>query len=150
MSMKILFLAILLTSSQTHAQESLTKEEEGQLAVSQCYSECSARYLQLIRHTSLLGETAWGEDHCETGPIILDSLNACKAGCADVESAFGTTTSTARERFLSIYNDLVDHYSPSGLWNENGTHPEPGTTEFETACVQHLSDNAEYYRYRQY
>ena len=146
--MKILPVLALLLSPQALSQDALTKIEEGQLAISQCYFECSQRHLEYAS-TIMMGEESTGHrGYCWAEHGILQSLDICKAGCTEMESAFGTTTSDARDRFLSIYNDLVGYLEPHGLWNTTGDQPRQGTEEFKDACRSLFEDNAEYYQYR--
>ena len=146
--LRILPLLVFLTAPQALAQDALTKIEEGQLAISQCYSECSQRHLEYVS-VIVMGEESTGHrGYCWAEQGILQSLDTCKAGCTEMESAFGTTTSNARDRFLSIYNDLVGYLEPHGLWKTTGDQLRHGTDAFKDACRSLFEDNAEYYQYR--
>ena len=146
--LKILPVLALMFGPQALAQDALTKIEEGQLAISQCYSECSQRHLEYVS-VIVMGEESIGDrGNCWAEHGILQSLDTCKAGCTEMESAFGTTTSNARDRFLSIYNDLVGYLEPYGLWKTTGDQLRHGTDAFRDACRSLFEDNAEYYGYR--
>ena len=146
--LKILPVLALMFGPQALAQDALTKIEEGQMAISQCYSEYSQRHLEYVS-VIVMGEESIGDrGYCWAEHGILQSLDTCKAGCTEMESAFGTTTSNARDRFLSVYNGPVGYLEPCGLWKTTGDQLRHGTDAFKDACRSLFEDNAEYYQYR--
>ena len=60
--LKILPVLALMFGPQALAQDALTKIEEGQMAISQCYSEYSQRHLEYVS-VIVMGEESIGDVH---------------------------------------------------------------------------------------
>ena len=82
--------------------------------------------------------------------IVVDQLTACvvvqdnaiagdmcKAGCADIEAAYGVRTSHIRARFGRVLNQYVRDVKTAGLWTAWNRYPEPGTDAFTRACSKY-------------
>ena len=147
-------LATLIFASLTQgvmAQDSLTKIEEGQLAVSQCYSRCTGQHMDTLLGSQASGEGANSDfDNCLLEQSLHHSLDVCMTGCKDFESVFGTTTSNARTHVTAILDDLSRYLEPSGLWAPGSGLLPYGSPEFDQACLTFLRDNSEYYWFWEY
>ena len=61
----------------------------------------------------------------------------CRAGCLDIEAAYGWRSSHIRTRFSYLYNSFVRDVRTAGLWNQWNNFPEPGTDRFARACARY-------------
>lgn len=160
-----LFASCLALASVAAGAQNLNKAEEGRTAVAQCYARCVDRsertrlaaYARFDRLTDLLISDEYhalqeesqdtvidGEKTyiCLLGQDLVRSLDACQAGCADLEEAYGVRSSHARNRF----RDLLDRESAVlrevGLWSDYRSSPAGGSAEFDRACRAYWNDGA--------
>ena len=68
--------------------------------------------------------------HAQEGLKVMD---ACNAGCADLEVAYGTTSSLAKNRFRRVLSSETQGLKRLGLWNRNYTDVPEGD-ELTQAC----------------
>lgn len=142
----------------------LTKAEEGRVAISQCYAGCmetaareAARYgaavERLIELRFRIGgfrtlsianrnrlETSQENAVCLTLQNAIRLIDACRAGCVDLEAVYGVSSSHARNRFRhELNNDKLDKLQRAarGLWIDYQNSPDsddPNSEEFDAAC----------------
>ena len=117
----------------------LTKAEGGKVTLGQCYSACADLYNETAIFLVLnLDEAGTEGQQCYVAQSVLRTLDACAAGCSDVERIFGTIDSQARASF----NHLVDHLrgpiETSGLWKTHDDYAPLGTAQFTISCTSFI------------
>ena len=154
--------AAALTAATAGAQN-LDKTEEGRLAVGQCYATCmdkafkstattqekSTRLTELMISDDFFQLTDQSQDDfialyrldvCLLAQNHVRGVDACYAGCVDVERAYGVSGTNARSRFFQLLRDDRQALQDVGLWQDYRTFPVFGSGEFEDAC-ERLYDN---------
>ena len=149
------FLAVL--SSVTADAQNLAKDEEGLVAVATCYASCvdkafrsasktqekSTRLTELMISDEffLLTDDSQDEfirlyrlDVCLLAQNHVRGVDACYAGCVDVERAYGVRSSNARNRFYRLLREDRTALQDAGLWYDYRTFPVFGSAEFADAC----------------
>jgi len=159
--------AAALWTSPVWAQ-TLTKEEEGRVAVGRCYQIClagassgrmfnqaSAPSGRLFNQASALTGAPVGDDEdpvafilfdqgafCEAAIAQVRDMDGCYAGCLDIESVYDVRTSSARNRFLHVFHAERDALRDAGLWTDYRTAPPTGD-DFDAACSAYLDSDPE-------
>ena len=145
-----------LTTVTTDAQN-LRKAEEGRAVVGQCYAKCmdkafqstamtqekSTRLTELMISDDFFQLTDESQDDfialyrldvCLLAQNHIRGVDACYAGCVDVDQAYGLPGSNARSRFYQLLRDDQQPLEDAGLWQDYRTFPVCGSYEFEDAC----------------
>lgn len=145
--------------------ENLNKAEEGRAAVASCYASCVDRsertrlavYARFDRLTDLLISDEYhalteasqnlavdGEKTyiCLLGQDYVRSLDACQAGCVDLEDAYGVRSSHARNRFRDLLARESAVLREVGLWSSYRNSPAGGSDAFAQACSAYWDDGA--------
>ena len=148
----------------TAAAQNLDKTEEGRVVVGQCYATCmekafqststtqqkSTRLTELMITDDFFQLTDASQDEfirlyrldvCLLAQNHVRGVDACYAGCVDVERAYGVGGTNARSRFYRLLSDDRQALQDVGLWRDYRTFPVFGSPEFEDAC-ERLYDNA--------
>ena len=137
--------ALVAWGIQSASAQELTKDEQGLVAISQCYSTCMDRAMPIVwaleededryrTNPETISRQQYTESSCENLQYAIHSMDTCQAGCRDLETVYGTIKSYARSRYFFIFNDLRTKLAASGLWTNYRDFPELGTTAFEIAC----------------
>ena len=79
-------------------------------------------------------------DVCLLAQNHVRGVDACYAGCVDVERAYGVGGTNARSRFFQLLRDDRQALRDVALWQDYRTFPVFGSDEFEYAC-ERLYDN---------
>ena len=154
--MRAIVFALCLVLTATASAQTLTKEEEGRVAIGQCYRACMTDNLADDRlavvhlmdqlwenyRESTLSQEEWSLFVNEFETITCTLLQSrfleaytCLWGCRDVEVAYGVKISSARNVFYRAYNRAKSDLQSSGLWvTDDRDYPEVGTPEFTAAC----------------
>lgn len=134
------------------------------MAVGQCYAACmekafqsasttqekSTRLTELMISDDFFQLTDDSQDEfirlyrldvCLLAQNHVRGVDACYAGCVDVERAYGVGGTNARSRFYRLLSDDRRALQDVGLWQDYRTFPVFGSAEFEEAC-ERLYDNA--------
>ena len=82
----------------------------------------------------------YGEYICSAAQTNARILDGCRAGCQDIERAYGVRRSEARKRFLHLFDATLQPLIDSGLWVDYASSPTPDTPAFDTACGLYLHD----------
>lgn len=150
--------------AMTAGAQNLDKQEEGRVAVGQCYAACMDKALQSalatqensMRLTELLISDDFFQltddsrdefirlyrlDVCLLVQNHIRGLDACHAGCVDVERAYGVGGTNARSRFYGLLRAERQALQDVGLWQDYRTFPVFGSGGFEDAC-ERLYENA--------
>ena len=140
---------VLVTVAATSAEaQPLARAEVGRVAVAQCYARCNEPYHnQLIQIGRLsLDSTKWPGDWDDANVIYtvcqIQQQRArlgdmCRAGCLDIEAAYGVRKGHIRARFHREFNEFLRNIRASGLWTQWNQYPRSGTPEFTQACARH-------------
>ena len=154
-----------LALAATAGAENLNKAEEGRTAVASCYASCVDRsertrlavYARFDRLTDLLISDEYhalteasqnlavdGEKTyiCLLGQDYVRSLDACQAGCVDLEDAYGVRSSHARNRFRDLLARESAVLREVGLWSGYRNSPAGGSDAFAQACGAYWNDGA--------
>ena len=147
---------LLLLSAPAWGAE-LTKSQEGRREVGKCYSACMGANYEGSLGAFVGFESLYWDNWRDSGDWTKDQWNSflssyrrtyctmaqyelivdytCWQGCIDVERAYGTATSSARNAFRHEILQSISRLKNVGLWkNTNRDAPEPGTAEFNAAC----------------
>lgn len=148
----------------TTEAQNLGKAEEGRAVVGQCYAKCMDKAFQSAAATqeksTKLTELMISDDFfqltddsqddfialyrldvCLLAQNHVRGVDACYAGCVDVEQAYGVRGTNARSRFYRLLRDDRLALQDAGLWQDYRTFPVFGSYEFEDACDR-LYENA--------
>ena len=158
--MKALFsMALLLVVAgmfnPVRAQE-LTKNEEGNVALGQCYSGCMDIYqghyeaynakLRWIEDWFAAAVQALSQDYiegyldhddyleCDDLRMEIRTMEACNVQCINVNEAYPNSSSSVKARFLTVYNAWKGDAVSAGLWTSYADSPAFGSDAFDTAC----------------
>ena len=137
--------------------QNLSKSEEGRAALGQCYSACMDgaerssiaahdRYVDLTRllisdefflltdelQASYLNLTTLAT--CDALQDHVIEMDACVAGCLDLEEVYGVRSSHAKGRLYHGWRGLRSSMQAAGLWNSWNDYPAYGTDDFQAAC----------------
>ena len=133
-------LGVLLTASIS--AEELTRQKQGRVAVSQCYAACIDGWYETWIETS--DSTEWAIDIivsddfaylsisdqiefvqasrlqiCLNLNVAVRRIDACRAGCIDVQQSYGEVpTSYIKNRFSRTYTTVRDNVRRLGLWDD--------------------------------
>ena len=138
--------ALLVSSGQTVAQQ-LTKAQAGRIAVAQCYTNCTALpYSQSREAARLALDVNAGEWSLENSAFVACQISQndaiagdmCRAGCVDIEAAYGYRSSHIRTRFHRWLNEFLRDVRTARLWTAWNRYPQPGTDAFIQACARYL------------
>ena len=136
--------ALFAPAIQADAQQ-LTRAQAGQVAVAQCYAHCTevayGDQIAALRFTLDALEGEWDALNVLLEGCVVVQNNAiagdmCKAGCFDIEHAYGVRTGRIRSRFGRALNEYVRDVRTAGLWTAWNRYPEPGTDAFVQACAR--------------
>ena len=156
---------LLAFAANTASAQTLTRGQEGRVAIALCYSACMASgerlalasLAKLERLTDLLlspqfqaltqaGQAAVVEVEQEGVCLLaqegMRNADTCQVGCVDLETAYDVQTSHARNRFREAFQDEMTSLRNAGLWTNYRTSPEPGTAAFSRACSTYLSSDS--------
>ena len=134
------------------------------MAVGQCYAACmdkafesasttqqkSTRLTELMISDDFFQLTDDSQDEfirlyrldvCLLAQNHVRGVDACNAGCIDIERAYGVGGTNARSRFYRLLRDDRQAVQDAGLWRDYRTFPVFGSGEFEDAC-ERLYENA--------
>lgn len=149
----------------TAGAQNLDKTEEGRVAVGQCYATCmdkafrsasttqekSTRLTELMISDDFFQLTDDSQDEfirlyrldvCLLAQNHVRGVDACYAGCVDVERAYGVGGTNARSRFFELLHDDRQALQDVGLWQDYRTFPVFGSAEFEDACERLYENGA--------
>ena len=149
----------------TASAQNLDKAEEGRVAVGQCYATCmekafrsasntqekSTRLTELMISDDFFQLTDDSQDEfirlyrldvCLLAQNHVRGVDACYAGCVDVERAYGVGGTNARSRFYRLLSDDRHALQDVGLWQDYRTFPVFGSGEFEDACERLYENGA--------
>ncbi|MCE2459822.1 MAG: hypothetical protein J4F38_03475 [Pseudomonadales bacterium] len=141
----------------TTEAQNLGKAEEGRAVVGQCYAKCMDKAFRSVAATQerstrltelmisddffLLTDDSQDDfialyrlDVCLLAQNHVRGIDACYAGCVDVERAYGVGGTNARSRFYRLLRDDRLALQDAGLWQDYRTFPVFGSYEFEDAC----------------
>ena len=158
-------LACSLLAAAPAAAQNLTRAQEGRTAVAGCHAACMDRaqttslalYARADRLTDLLISDEYhalteasqnlavdGEKTyiCLLGQDYVRSLDACQAGCVDLEDAYGVRSSHARNRFRDLLARESAVLREVGLWSGYRNSPAGGSDAFAQACSAYWDDGA--------
>lgn len=161
----VLVAGCLALAAATVGAQNLNKAEEGRAAVAHCYASCVDRsermrlaaYARFDRLTDLLISDEYHAltensqdlvfeaertDICLLGQDYVRSMDACQAGCMDLEEVYGVRPSQARNRFRDLLERESAVLREAGLWRDYRTSPAGGSAAFEQACNDYLRDGA--------
>ncbi len=154
--------AVLFSAGTTSAQ-TINKTEEGNIALSQCYSRCMDIGLQFYnrdrqdfywlaeQEVAVFGIGGTSDD-VDTLIQILEplwcldfqnemyTLERCQVGCRDLELIYPDSSTFVRSRFMRAYTEWRDQLIEVGLWTSYADSPEYGSPEFDRACDRYWSD----------
>lgn len=145
--------------------QNLDKTEEGRVAIGQCYAACmekafrsasttqekSTRLTELMISDDFFQLTDDSQDEfirlyrldvCLLAQNHVRGVDACYAGCVDVERAYGVGGTNARSRFFQLLRDDRQALQDVGLWQDYRTFPVFGSAEFEDACERLYENGA--------
>ena len=158
-------LGVLLTAS-TSAEE-LTRQEQGRVAVSQCYAACTdGWYESWVEATDKVESVvdiivsdgfsylsysdqveiviAARNLICLEINVFVRRIDACRAGCIDVQQSYGEVPrSYIRNRFSRMYTKARDNAQRLGLWNDWNRD-----VNVEAACERAYEQLSSEYEYR--
>ena len=157
--------AVLGLAAMTVGAENLSKAEEGRVAVGQCYARCMDKAFQSIaatqKNSTRLNELMISDDFfqltddsqdefirlyrldvCLLAQNHVRGIDACDAGCVDIETAYDVGGTNARSRFYRLLRDDRLALQDAGLWTDYRTFPVFGSYEFEDACESLYEDGA--------
>ncbi len=151
-----LLAGLLLCATTPVLAQHLTKAEEGRMAIGQCYSTCADRsfrstgsVLHQLNEAASLILNSPPEVTIETLEALFESekqlicgllqehirsMDACHAGCVDMETAYGARTSQARNRYRYIFDAETKLLQSYGLWINYST--PVGLAASQRACDQ--------------
>ena len=144
--------AILLASTLTvvctsvEAQQ-LTRSQAGRVAVAQCYARCTEMvYAQVPARARFVLDGLDGEWNlaefllaaCVVVQSDVQALDMCRAGCLDIEAAYGWRSSHIRSRFSAAYNAAVRDARAAGLWNQWNDFPDVDSERFARGCARYF------------
>ena len=135
------------------------------MVVGQCYAKCmdkafrstattqqkSTRLTELLISDDFFQLTDDSQDDfialyrldvCLLAQNHVRGIDACYAGCVDVERAYGVGGTNARSRFYRLLRDDRLALQDAGLWTDYRTFPVFGSYEFEDACDRLYEDGA--------
>ena len=156
--------AVAMFAAATTGAQNLSKAGEGQVAVGQCYAACmnkafqsatatqekSTRLTELMISDDFFQLTDQSQDDfialyrldvCLLAQNHVRGVDACHAGCIDMELAYGVSGSNARSRFYGLLRADRKALQDAGLWQDYRTFPVFGSYDFEDACDR-LYENA--------
>ena len=149
------------------AAEELSHQEQGRIAVSQCYAACTDGWYESwveatdkaewavnvvasdgFRYLSRGDQVAFVKAArnllCLETNVLVRRLDACRAGCIDIEVAYGEVpTSYIRNRFSRMYTKARDNARRLGLWDEYYRD-----VNVEAACERAYEQLSSEYEYR--
>ena len=155
--------AVLAAISPTgHAQQPFNFPE-GPVAVAQCYSTCMDRSqrtaLALYDRVDRLSDLLISDEYfaltnasrddvvaleetaiCALAQDHARGMDACHAGCLDLEQVYNFRASRARARFQAVLNAELAPLRDAGLWGGFGNSPTAGT-RFDAACERYWNTN---------
>lgn len=157
--------AIAVFSGVTAGAQNLSKTGEGQVVVGQCYAACmdkafksaattqekSTRLTELMISDDFFQLTDQSQDDfialyrldvCLLAQNHIRGVDACYAGCVDVEQAYGLPGSNARSRFYQLLREERQPFQDAGLWQDYRTFPVFGSYAFEDACERLYENGA--------
>lgn len=136
-----LFAAALMAGS-VHAQ-GLTRSEAGRVAVAQCYAQCLSGEgaAELFRIYLDAFDGRWTQAtvqyvNCLSLQTAAIGVDACRAGCLDIETAYKVKSSHIRTRYLRLMNETLRVARTSGLWSAWNRYPDPNSDAFVRACAR--------------
>ena len=146
-SNSVLLAGALLAGSLTVEAQGLTRAQAGRVAVAQCYARCTElayNQIQLEARLVLDGEDGeWSSTNyalvrCRLAQIDAIAADACRAGCVDIETAYGVRSSHVRTRYHWLLNRFLRDMRTSGLWSQWNRFPEENTPQFGRACARYV------------
>ena len=144
-----------------HAQN-LTKTEEGNIVLSQCYQDCGApvwegaqgeieqdRWFLVLLHdaawSGALGTAAFDiytdrHDDMRCAGLVnaINEMNVCQYKCRDLEAVYTQSTTLSKTRFNAMLSAGVSRLQSAGF--EGLSY---GTDEFSSACQTLLRGSSE-------
>ncbi|MCY3838256.1 MAG: hypothetical protein OXH09_06380 [Gammaproteobacteria bacterium] len=157
--------ALAVSTALTTGAQNLSRTGEGQVVVGQCYAACvdkafksaattqqkSTRLTELMISDDFFQLTDQSQDDfialyrldvCLLAQNHIRGVDACHAGCIDMELAYGVSGSNARSRFYGLLRDDRKALQDAGLWQDYRTFPVFGSYDFEDACERLYENGA--------
>ncbi len=157
----VLTLALALGLALTTAAQPLTRAQQGRVELGKCYATCydrayqtkTATDRQLLRLADLLLNPEFWELSSKSRDMTFDreaericdrvldevqQMDACNAGCVDIEAAYGVTNSQARRRFQARLTTRTNNLRAAGLW----IGYDRIAPNFDAACTQWINGEA--------
>ncbi|MCY3623254.1 MAG: hypothetical protein OXH68_16290 [Gammaproteobacteria bacterium] len=157
--------ALAVVAAVTADAQNLSRTGEGQVVVGQCYAACmdkafksaattqekSTRLTELMISDDFFQLTDESQDDfialyrldvCLLAQNHVRGIDACHAGCIDMELAYGVSRSNARSRFSGLLRDDRKALQDAGLWQDYRTFPVFGSYAFEDACERLYENGA--------
>lgn len=161
----VIVCAIAAFTGVAAAAQNLSKTGEGQAVVGQCYAACmdkafnsaattqqkSTRLTELMISDDFFQLTDQSQDDfialyrldvCLLAQNHIRGVDACYAGCVDVDQAYGLPGSNARSRFYQLLREERQPFQDAGLWQDYRTFPVFGSYDFEDACERLYENGA--------
>lgn len=76
---------------------------------------------------------------CELAQNFAQAVEACRAGCIDVETAYNFRSSQSRGHFGRIRAEALREVKAAGLWISPSSTPRRGTGAFNAACQRYIN-----------
>ena len=150
----------------TPAAQNLSRAQEAQATIGQCYAACMntaqttglALYERVDRLSDLVISDEYfdltedSQEHlvrleedaiCGLAQEHVRTLDACSAGCQDLETAYASRQSHARARFRVLYRAETDALRRVGLWRGYADSPAAGGRDFNAACDRYWSEGGD-------
>ena len=141
---------VALAGLTLDAAAQLNRAQAGRVEVAKCYQTCTLGSGQdsAADLTRLILDALDGEWNISDAQLALlgcglfqsgaIGLEACRAGCTDIEAAYNVRESHVRSRFYRLFNEVVRPMKTSGLWTAWNRYPQSGTDAFARACARYL------------
>ena len=84
-------------------------------------------------------EAAAEEEACELAQNFAQAVEACRAGCIDIETAYDFRSSQARAHFGRIRTEALREVRAARLWISPSETPRRGTEAFAAACQRYIN-----------
>ncbi|MYA15292.1 MAG: hypothetical protein F4089_11670 [Gammaproteobacteria bacterium] len=161
----VIICALAVFAAATTGAQNLSTAREGRVVVGQCYAACmdkafksaatthekSTRLTELMISDDFFQLTDQSQDDfialyrldvCLLAQNHIRGVDACYAGCVDVDQAYGLPGSNARSRFYQLLREERQPFQDAGLWQDYRTFPVFGSYDFEDACERLYENGA--------
>ena len=161
---RLVAVALAIALATSVSAQDLSREQAGRVALGQCFNDCATEAgkieVDLVDHWMDLYWDNWRDSGSwtsaqwegfydewrELGCFYLQESTftrySCRQGCADIERAFGTSVSSARNVFVHELNVSIRALRDAGFWTSNWRdRPRLGTSEFSDACTTYVESS---------